>query len=150
MHALPAVMVALLLLAGVARSQEPRLTDEQVARVRMLALDNISRALCGAAPCAPASATEQASPPLTLDETRRVMARGMISEAGEQCGLDWRMSNFLPMMTYWRHIMKKDERQLALIGLVHGIAQGFARSDTAMVCTPQMRESIARQLTFEP
>jgi len=98
----------------------------------------------------PASATEQVSPPLTLDETRRVMARGMISEAGEQCGLDWRISNFLPMMTYWRHIMKKDERQLALIGLVHGIAQGFARSDTAMVCTPQMRESIARQLTFEP
>ncbi len=145
------IAATVLTLVTAAAAQEPLLADEQVARVRMLALDNIARVPCGGnAPCTPASAEEKAAPPLTLAETRRVMARGMISEAAEQCGLDWRTANFLPMMTYWRHVIKKDERQLALIGLIHGIAQGLARSDTSVICTAQMRASVARRLPFEP
>jgi len=33
----------------------------------------------------------------------------------------------MPMMAHWRHQEHKDERQMALIGLLHGIVQGMAK-----------------------
>jgi len=127
------------------------LNEEQVRRVLMLALDNITKAPCAnAQPCAAATADERANPPLTLAEARVIITRGVLSAAGEHCGLDWQGRNFLPMMEYWRNQMKKTERQLVLAGLVHGIMQSMPNPDAQTKCSEQMRENVDRRLSFQP
>lgn len=125
------------------------LGDEQVHKLLMLALDNIGRSLCeGKARCAPATADERANPPITIAEARLVIQRGVLSAAAEHCGLDWQKRNFIPMMAYWRQT-KKNERQMALVGLLHGIMQGIGKPDAKLTCTAEMRENLDRRLTFQ-
>ena len=126
------------------------LSDDQVRRVLVLALDNISRARCDNSPCAPATAEEKANPPLTLAEARAIMQRGVLSAAAQYCGLDWGKQNFEPMMAHWRRDLKKNERQMALIGLVHGVMQGMTKFDSQAACSAEMRDNIGRQLAFRP
>ena len=110
-------------------SREGPLDDESVKNLVHLALANIAHALCESDRfCAPATAAELAIPPITLDEARAVIRRGVVSGAAQACGIDWRRLSFLPMMSHWRHSKRKTERQMALIGLVHGIAQGQAHN----------------------
>ena len=79
-----------------------------------------------------------------------IVHRGTLSGTAERCGLDWRKRNFEPMMAYWRQKMKKNERQMALIGLMHGIMQGMVAGNRKLSCTAEMREGLERQLTFQP
>jgi hypothetical protein len=124
--------------------------DEPVHKLLMLALDNISRGLCeGKNRCAPATAEERANPPITIAEARLVITRGALSAAAEHCALDWQGRNFVPMMAYWRHTLKKNERQMALIGLLHGITQGIGKGNAKLACTDEMRKNVDRQLTFQ-
>jgi hypothetical protein len=131
----------------------PSPDDAAVRKVLMLALDNIHRGRCeGSQPCTPATAEEKANPPITIDEARLVIRRGVLSAAAEHCGLDWQRKNFEPMMTYWRHTMKKNERQMALIGLTHGIMQGLSKQTVAQrgPCTDQDRGNLDSSLSFRP
>ena len=127
--------------------------DAHVIRVMTLALDNIQRARCGNnAPCSAATDEERRHPPLSIVEGRSIMRRGVISGIAEHCGLDWRGRNYLPMMAYLRRSAKKNERQMALVSLVHGIMQGQIENAVAKQgpCSDQMRQSIDVQLTFKP
>lgn len=133
-------------LESVAQAQNS-ISDTQVRSVLNLALDKIDRAVCGAAPCAPATAAEKSNPPLDIAEARIVLLRGVTSGIAEKCGLNWQERSFVPMMQYWRQTMKKNERQRALVGMIHGIGMSF--SDQAS-CSPQMRENVDRQLNFKP
>jgi len=127
------------------------LSDEQVQRLLMLAIDNIGRGLCeDKKPCTPATAEERANPPITIAEARLVIHRGALSAVAEQCGLDWRARNYLPMTAYWRHKTNKSERQMTLIALLHGIMQGMSKPDSKLACTAEMRQNVDRQLTFRP
>jgi hypothetical protein len=77
----------------------PPIDDAAVGKVLMLALDNIHRGRCERSqPCAPATAEEKASPPITIGEARLIIRRGVVSAAAEHCGLDWQRKNFEPMM----------------------------------------------------
>lgn len=127
--------------------------DAAVERMIGIALDNIHRALCDdRKPCAPATAEEKASPPLTVAEGRMVVQRGVLSAAGEHCGLDWRKLNFLPLMSYWRDSRKVSERKLALISLLHGIMQGASKPqvEAGGPCTDTRRREIEARLAFRP
>ena len=119
----------------------------------MLALDNIQRAQCqGKRPCVPATADEKSTPPLTVAEAQAIVARGVLSGLAEYCGLDWLRQNFQPMMGYWRESQKKNERQMALVALMHGIIQGQTKQ--AMTsrggCTDRERETLTARLPFRP
>jgi hypothetical protein len=86
----------------------PPLDDAAVHKVLMLALDNIHRARCeGLQPRAPATAEEKANPPITIDEARLVIRRGVFSAAAEHCDRDWQRRIFEPMMAYWRDRRKR-------------------------------------------
>jgi hypothetical protein len=125
--------------------------DEAVRKMLNLALDNIQRALCeDRKPCAPATPAERANPPLTIDEARLVVDRGVLSAAGEHCGLDWQKLNFLPLMSYWRNSKQSSERKMALITLLHGIMQGVAKPKAQAVgpCTDAMRRNLEARLAF--
>jgi hypothetical protein len=54
------------------------------------------------------------------------------------------------MTRYWRNEMKKNERQMALITLVHGITQGMTEAQLRGKCTDQMRQGLEAQLDFKP
>jgi hypothetical protein len=124
------------------------LNDAQVRSVLMLALDKIGSALCtNTRPCAPATEEEKANPPVSIPEARSILGRAVLSGVAEKCGFNWRDRSFLPMMQHWRQTMKKNERQMALIGMIHGLGMGLANQAE---CSPQLRENVDRQLTFKP
>jgi hypothetical protein len=124
------------------------LSDENVKKQVSLALANFGRALCeNDRPCVPATPAELANPPISVDEARIVIRQGMASGAAQSCGLDWQERSFLPMMSYWRRTKQKTERQMALIGLLHGIAQGQTHRVMAQdPCSPDLRGRLDAQL----
>ena len=146
-------VVGLLLAAPPALSQGMGLSDEQVLTYLNLALDNYPRFLCedGNA-CAPATAEEKANPPLTIEETRAILGQGIISAVAEHCGLDWEQRSFLPMMAYFRQRQGKTERQMALVGGVHGIIQGQLVTVLTRegACSDEMRQGAEQRLGPQP
>jgi hypothetical protein len=142
----------LILLCGLAMASAQAPRDDTTRRVLLLALDNIQRAQCGTQACAPATAQEKANPPLTVAEANAVIQRAVLSGAAERCGLDWQRQNFVPMMAYWRQTRRKSERQMALVGLIHGYMQGQAQQMFSQrgPCTDQERQDLAARLPFRP
>ena len=141
--------------AGLAQSSQPDAgpSDDHVRGIVLLGLENMPRLKCeNRQPCAPATADEKADPPLTIPEGRAVIRRGVLSGIAEHCGLDWQRRNFVPMMAYWRTTVKKSERQLALVGVVHGITRGRPQAimRSQGPCTDQARQSVDGQLSFRP
>ena len=140
--------LALLIPSAHAYSEEERLVGDEVARqMLMVALARIDQALCRREPCAPATAAEKANPPISIPEARFVIIRGFMGAFAQQCGLNWRDQSFLPMMQYWHQTMKKNERQMALIGLLHGIAMGVV--ERRIECSAEERRNLDRDLTLE-
>jgi hypothetical protein len=90
-----------------------------------LALDNFAKARCEAnQACAPATNEERQNPPISDDQALRIFRAAVISTTAEHCGLDWQRRNFEPLMTYHRDKLALSPRQMALVGLMHGIAMG--------------------------
>jgi hypothetical protein len=152
MRAVLALVLTLGAAAAYAQGSRPlSLDDDFVRRMLAQALDNITRLRCdNAQPCAPATSAEKANPPITIAEARAIMNRGILSGAAERCGLDWQRRNFVPMMAYWRNDMKKTERQMALVALLHGVMQGIVNSGADKVCPESMRENLEQGLSFRP
>jgi hypothetical protein len=113
------------------------------------ALGRISEENCGARRCAKTTAEEKKNPPLTLSETDFVMHRAIMSNLAVKCGLDWQSRNFRPMMNYMHNTLKKNERQLALVAMVHKVMFELGSEDNEP-CDAKMREEVERKLTFRP
>jgi hypothetical protein len=145
------LVVALFLATPHAHAQAPSNQDDAVRTLLGLALDNIQRGVCeNGKTCLPVTAEERASPPLTIGEAKAIVDRAVLSAMGEHCGLDWQRLNYLPMMAHWRNVLKSSGRKMALISLLHGIAQG--QIQTALVqrgsCTDADRQKIEVRLSF--
>lgn len=137
--------------ATVAFSQ-PKNREEYMTKVLQIALENLQNARCGTERCAPATEQEKKNPPLTLTETSFIVGRGIFSGGAAYCGLDWQKRNFVPMMDYWTKDKKKNERQLALIAIIHNIMieqiqANFAAKGT---CPDEMKKDIESKLDFKP
>lgn len=153
MHNLHRTLLAVMALLATpqALAQAPSDPDKSVRQLLGLALDNIQRGVCeNAKPCAPATAEERVTPPLMVEEARAVVSRAVLSAMGEHCGLDWQRFNYLPMMAHWRNALKSSERKMALIALLHGIAQGQIVPVLAKrgPCTDAVRRDIEARLAF--
>jgi hypothetical protein len=114
----------------------------------LIALDNYQKALCGLnQPCAPASAAERATPPITDDQARAIVAAATISTMAEHCELDWERRNFVPLMQHHRERLKMNGRQMALVGLLHGVTMGAVGETVRQTpCTPEMKASTEKRL----
>jgi hypothetical protein len=142
------IVACALTLAAQAQSPFPPPKSNVFARsVLQRALEQLSETNCGANRCAKTTAEEKENPPLTLSETDFVMRRAVMSSLGASCGLDWQNRNFRPMMNYMQNTLGKNERQLALMGIVHGLMfeSGNKRPQP---CDAKMREEVERELTF--
>ena len=111
------------------------------------ALDNLPKALCGDGPCAPATPEELRTPPLTDPQVQTVISASIVSAMAEHCGLDWSKRNFAPMMQYHREQLKLSDRQVALVGLLHGVGMGVVGETVKKSpCTPETKDKVEQKL----
>jgi hypothetical protein len=145
-----------LTLASVAAAQtpaeKPKNREEFMQNILKIALENIQTARCGKEACKAATEAEKKNPPLSLTETSAIVGRGVFSGGATFCGLDWQKRNFEPMMAYWRTEKKKNDRQLALIAIIHGIMQEQVRKTLAAQgqCAPEIKKDLEAKLDFKP
>lgn len=120
--------------------------------VRGKALDTIQTRDCGATRCEAASAAERAAPPVSDLEAQIAYQRGVYSGAAEHCGLDGQSRNYAPMMAWWRTARHLNVRQTALVGAIHDIAKGMAKTAMGRIgaCSTETKGDIDRQLDFRP
>ena len=131
---LRSIFLALLgwLVAGVTQASADAFDDNLAAQIPdaaaaagiQAALSKIHEAKCeDDLPCAPASEHEFSNPPITNEDSRAAMVYGIKSALADWCGLDWKRS-FLPMIAYGKLAKKMNDRQLQLMGQIHGDFMG--------------------------
>jgi hypothetical protein len=147
--------ILVLVFAGVfaasafAQTPKAKSREELMQQALQAALDNIHTVRCGSDRCAPATAEEKKNPPLSLSETSQVFGRGLFSGGADICQFEWGKRNYEPMMAYWKK-QNKNERQLALIGLVHQIAMQQIQKQIGNACPPEMKKDVDSKLDFKP
>jgi hypothetical protein len=86
--------------------------------------------------------------PVSIPETRRLVISSVLSALAEKCKVPWAKQIYLPMMAYFRHSKKLNERQMTLVGMLHGAKQGYILADLpAGPCPLQIREQISRAMS---
>lgn len=120
--------------------------------VRAKALEGMSNFTCGSTPCAAATDAERAHPPVSDAEAQIAYQRGVYSGAAEHCGLDGASRNYAPMMTWWQTARRLNGRQIALVGAIHDMAKGMAKTAMARIgpCSAETKADIDRRLDFRP
>ena len=114
------------------------------------ALDNISQAECDKGRrCAPTTPEEKANPPLSLSEADFAIRRAILSEMANACGLDWKSRSFIPMMQFARDKLRKNDRQLAIIGVIHEIIFDMPKREK-IDCNAKMRAEVEQKLSQMP
>lgn len=143
-----------LLVAFPALGQEARrLTPIEpgiVEHLAALARDNLSKArLSEGSPIAPETAEEKSRPLVPMDMLQRTVDRGAITAQAEWCGLDWKNRSFIPFMQQERNRGTWSDKQLAYIGLLHGVTQGSYENAMRSVgeCNASQRAQAEQALT---
>ena len=138
-----------LALGASAQPSPPSIPDEVVRRMLELGLQNIQRALCdGFNQCAPATPAELENPPLSFDQARAAIFVGGRSAFVRWCGFDADRRSVLPFMQQLRQSKLYNERQLALIAIIHGIQQSITAEQLKVkgVCDATTRSKLDAQL----
>jgi len=120
-----------------------------VRKMLELGLQNIQRALCdGFNQCAPATPAEFENPPLSVDQARAAIFVGSRSALVRWCGFDADRRSVLPFMRQLRQSKLYNERQLALIAIIHGIQQSITAEQLKAkgTCDEAMRSMLDAQL----
>ena len=127
-----------------------KLPDDYYTRIVELAREALPTArLANGKPVPLESAEERAQPLLPADIERRIIDTGVVSGLASWCGLDW-TTLFRRMMLAERGAKQWNDKQLAYIGLLHGVSQGAIENSTRQQgsCTakdkPRMSELLAR------
>lgn len=102
------------------------------------ALEVIHEAQCAPGRrCARARPEELENLPLTPGHARLAARTGMASGFAESCGMDWEGRVFRPYMDALRNELKLNQREAALMTLMHGHWQGvFRRNARPEDCAP--------------
>lgn len=145
------VFLVSIVLSSAALAQASKIREESMLQIQRLALQNIHTARCGADRCAPATEEEKRNLPLSLAEMRQVFDRAGFSGLALVCRIDWNTRNFKPMMAHWRAQMK-NERQLALISMIHGLVMSEVNNNFrgGKDCSPEMKKDIETKIDFKP
>jgi hypothetical protein len=127
----------------------PSIPDGVVRKMIELGLQNIQRALCdGFNQCAPATPAEFENPPLSVDQARAAIFVGGRSAFVRWCGFDADRRSVLPFMQQLRQSKLYNERQLALIAIIHGIQQSITAEQLKVkgTCDEATRSKLDAQL----
>ncbi|MEO0485777.1 MAG: hypothetical protein AAF092_07685 [Pseudomonadota bacterium] len=140
-------MRVLIVLAALAAAPAHAQTfDEVRAVVEEITLENIQAALCQPnANCAPATEAERATYPLPEDMSRAVMEVAIRSYAAQTCGLDPDQVSFIPMMQGLRSSGDFSDRELAFVGVQHGVTFGFLEQSSQFECNAAWRQEFGME-----
>lgn len=95
---------------------------------------------------------EQMKDPLLDDAHRkRVIDRGMISVYSEWCGMDYKEQSYLPFMTHERAKKKWSDKQIAYIGVLHGVTMGLFKEKVSALgtCPDQLKQKLKTLILSE-
>ncbi len=134
--------------AGAQTGEVAQLSDAQVRHAIVLALRHLHKALCGETNCAPATADEVSEPPISLAQARMAISTGVLSGTAQWCGLDWQRGLFLPMIDGFVKEHQADDRQRALVALLHGIYQGqvYLNLNPRGACPEEIKSRMEKRL----
>jgi hypothetical protein len=116
-----------LLSTGPAAAQQllPTPDEQMVAEMAAFARTNITKARISDGSFVPPETPEELARPIIPDVlVRQTVARGFLTGEMEACGMDWENESFLPYMAAIRASKLYSDKQLAYIGLLHGLGQG--------------------------
>lgn len=100
-------------------------------------------------PVQPDNAAERSTPPISTAAANHVISVGELSGIAEWCGMDWQ-THFLSLTAKARR-QGLSEKQVAFIGLLHGIAQGNVYSAVqSKPCTVEQKSRAAKLLETSP
>jgi hypothetical protein len=109
---------------ALAQPAPPTIPDGVVKGMLELGLKNIHRAACdGFNACAPTTPEELEFPPITIDQARVAVLTGTRTALAHWCGLDANRRSVLPMNRHLRKVLRFNNRQVALMAVIHGIQQ---------------------------
>jgi hypothetical protein len=102
-------------------------------------------------PVPPETPEERAQPivPRALEE--QTIDRALLSTMMDVCELDSDALSYLPYMRKIRESARYSDRQIAYIGLLHGVSMGsFSRAMDSSLCNPELTEDLKRTAAEEP
>jgi hypothetical protein len=123
--------------------------DAVVERMMRLGLQNIHRAVCdGFNACEPTTPDELEHPPITLEQARTALVAGTRTALAHWCGLDGDRRSVLPMTRHLRKVLRFNNRQVALMAVIHGIQQSVTAEQlkTQGTCDVGTRARLDAQL----
>jgi hypothetical protein len=137
-------------MSGASSQPNPASIPEPVVRKMLeLGLKNIHRALCdGFNQCTPATPAEFERPPVSVEQVRAAILVGSRSAVVRWCGFDADRSSVLPFMRRLRQSKAYNERQLALISVIHSIQQSITSEQLKAKgeCDATTRSALESQL----
>ena len=143
-----ALLCAVLPAAAQEVGPPPQLVDELTSRAR----DNLAQARLSDGSNVPAETPEQraaAIVPRSLEV--QTIDRALLSAALEACELDSSTLSYLPYMQRVRASGRYSERQIAYIGLLHGISFGYLSTQIGdLVCSQEMMADMQRAAASDP
>ena len=147
-----ALMLVLALFGALGVSAQPAppdIPDTAVRKMLELGLQNIHRALCeGINQCAPTTAAELENPPITIQDARAALMAGTRTALAQWCGLDANRRSVLPLTQHLRKVLRYNERQIALVAVIHGLQQSMVTEQlgTRGTCDETTRGKLDAQL----
>jgi len=115
--------------------------------ITMMARDNLHRARLPDGTNVPReTADERAISLVSIEDAARVVSTGSAAAAASWCGLDWENGVFHPLMQTERGRGVWSPKQLAYIGLLHGITMGVMENQYQQrgACSQDMRGRVER------
>jgi hypothetical protein len=108
------------------------LTDQNVEKIHDLIVDTLP----------------SGKPPISRTDARRITASAILSALAEKCGLPWDRQVYLPLMRHYRHVVKLNEEQMKLLGIVYGWQQGSVlQAIGEEPCTAHVRDDVRQSMT---
>ena len=100
-------------------------------------------------PVQPDNAAERSTLPISIATASHVISVGEISGIAEWCGLDWQ-THFLNLTAKARR-QAFSEKQVAFVGLLHGVAQGTVYSTLqSKPCATDQKSRVTKILETSP
>jgi len=156
----PSLIAALALAMAAPASAQTLLRPdaEMVETFTRIARDNLPLArLPDGSNVPPETAEERALPIVPSALAEQTVRRGFLSGELQTCGVDPQQHSFVPYMTALRTSGRYSDRQLAYVGLLHGVSQGFAHSAMAKAvrsCSPgfvrRLRKTVSESEVLTP
>lgn len=129
-------------------AQMAGIPDVAYKEIAKLSRENIGKAKLEDGSFVKETEEEKKQPIMPEADIKRVIDRGFISVYAEWCGYDWQNKSFFPFMQNERSKEKWSEKQLAYIGLMHGVSMGVLQQNLKSrgECPADTKEGLAKFL----